>query len=340
MRKKEKDEQFAAKLAGVFSYHQTMLADGVRNRLLYEAIKRNITSDTSFLDIGAGTGVWAILAAKLGAKRVVAVEIEECLIPIIYKHAQENGVAERIEIIHANSNDVKIRGKFDVIVSELFGNDAIGAETVKSFVYIRNRFLAPGGVLIPQKLAMMSAPVHFERSVNNLPADLPLTTNYLKGLRLNYGRHLPLTERDDIKFLAEPKKLVEIDFLKVEDAPVLENLSLLWKVKQLREANAIVTYNHSTFTDEIEMDAFVSQSWGASLNEFVPFEQASGDLRFGVTFDSQKGNWSVSLPSHPDVATQSYGPAFAFSRVRMAQQMTPHRKFRAPQAESAHTAAL
>jgi len=84
MKKSEKDEKFAAHLPGVLNYHQNMLADGIRNKLLYEAIRRNVTSGTSFLDIGAGTGVWAILAAKLGAKRVVAVEIEECLIPIIY----------------------------------------------------------------------------------------------------------------------------------------------------------------------------------------------------------------------------------------------------------------
>src|SRR5580765_3816031 len=210
--KKERDDHFAALIPGVLNYHALMLADGLRNKLLYKAIRQSVNSETNFLDVGAGSGVWAILAAKLGAKRVVAVEIEECLIPIIYKHAQENGVANRIEIIHANSNDVKLRGRFDVIVSELFGNDAIGSETIKSFVHIRNRFLAPGGILIPQGLAMMAAPAHYERSIINIPADLPLTTDYLKGLKLNYGRHLPLSERNDIKFLAEPKKLVEIDF--------------------------------------------------------------------------------------------------------------------------------
>ena len=236
MKKSERDERFAAHLPGVLAYHQMMLADGVRNRLLYKAIKQHVTQDTSFLDIGAGTGVWAILAAKLGAKRVVAVEIEECLIPVIYKHAKENGVANKIEIIHANSNDVKIRGKFDVIVSELFGNDAIGAETVKSFVYIRNRFLAPGGILIPQKLAMLAVPAHFTHSINKIPADLPLTTEFLKSLRFNFGSGLSLAERDNIKFLAEPKKLIEIDFCKIEEAPVLENLLLSWKVKELKKA--------------------------------------------------------------------------------------------------------
>jgi SAM-dependent methyltransferase len=328
MKKKERDEHFAAHLPGVLQYHQTMLADGVRNKLLYEAIKQNVTPETSFLDIGAGTGVWAILAAKLGAKRVVAVEIEECLIPVIYRHAQENGVANKVEIIHANSNDVKIRGKFDVIVSELFGNDAIGSETVKSFVYIRNRFLAPNGVLIPQKLAMLAVPVHYDRSINDLPADLPLTTEFLRSIKLNYGQHLTLADRQNIEFLAEPKKLIEIDFRTVETAPILENLSLTWNVKDLRRANAIVTYNQSTFTDKIEMDSFGSQSWGASLNEFVPFEPGSGELRFGVTYDAKQGNWAVSLPFHPAIKPQNYGPVFAFTRVRMTQQMTPHRKFK------------
>src|SRR5947209_5723926 len=167
MSKKEKDDHFAAHIPGVLHYHQTMLLDGVRNKLLYEAIKNHITPETNFLDIGAGTGVWAILAAKLGAKRVVAVEIEECLIPIIFRHAQENGVAHKIEIIHGNSDHVKIRGKFDVIVSELFGGDALGEITMKSFVSLRNRFLAPNGILIPQKLSMYAVPSHVEKSIQN-----------------------------------------------------------------------------------------------------------------------------------------------------------------------------
>lgn len=328
MTKTEKDDIFASHLPGVLNFHQTMLADGVRNKLLYEAIKQHVGPETNFLDIGAGTGVWAILAAKLGAKRIVAVEIEECLIPVMYKLAQENGVADKIEIIHANANDVKIRGKFDVIVSELFGSDAFGPETVKSFVYIRNRFLAPGGVLIPQKLAMLAVPVHYERSINHLPAELPLTTEFLKSLKFNYGRHLPLSERSDIEFLAEPEKLFEIDFRNVTEATALENLSQSWKLKRLPKANAVATFNHSSFTDEIEMDGFGSQSWGASINEFVPFKQKSGELRFRITIGPKGGNWSIDLPSDPEAASQNYGPVFAFTRVRIAQQMTPHRRFR------------
>jgi len=332
--RKEIDDRFAAHMPGVLSYHQTMLADSLRNKLLFKAIKQSVKPGMSFLDIGAGSGVWAVLAAKLGATRVVAIEIEECLIPVIYKHAQENGVADRIEIIHANSNDVKLKGKFDVIVSELFGGDALGAETVRSFVNLRTRFLAPGGVLIPQKLEMFAAPAHVKGSVHEVPAGLPFTTNFLRSLKLNYSLHLTLAERDRVQFLAEPKPLISLDFHRDIDAPSLDNMTASWHVKNLKKANGIVTFNRSTFTDAITMDAFGSKSWGVGVNEFIPFAGKSGEIAFRLTLDQKQSNWSITLPSDPAQPPQNYGPVFAFARMRMAQKMTPHRRVKPKKSES------
>ncbi len=330
MKKKEKDELFAAHLPGILQYHQQMLSDGVRNKLLYEAIRNHVTEDTNFLDIGAGTGVWAILAAKLGAKRVAAVEIEECLIPIIFRQAQENGVADKIEIIHGSSDDVRIRGKFDVIVSELFGGSALGRETVKSFVNLRNRFLAPGGVLIPHKLSIFIAPVRIENSIQNLPAELPLKCDFLKSLKVNYTINVSLADRQKIRFLGEPKQLVEVDFRTIETAPSFDNLSLVWKMDNISKVNAFAMFNYSTFTDEIVMDNFTSQSWGANVYEFQPFTQTRGEIKFDLTMDEKKSLWTVSLPSNANEKPKTYSPAFAVTRIKMAQQMTPHRRFKPP----------
>jgi predicted RNA methylase len=334
MNKKEKDAHFAAHIPSVLQYHQLMLADGIRNKLLYEAITKHVTSETNFLDVGAGTGVWAILAAKLGAKRVVAIEIEECLIPIIFRHAQENSVAHKIEIIHANSDDVKIRGKFDLIVSELFGSNAFGEATTKSFISLRNRFLAPDGILIPQKLAMYAVPVHIEKSIHNIPAELPVKSDFLKSLKLNYSQTIPLADRQKMEFLAEPQQISEIDFRTVENAPPLNNLLLSWKLDNLLKANAFAVFNSSTFTDEIKMDSFNSQSWGTNIYEFHPFAEQIGEIRFNLSMDPEKSTWSVSLPSNPEVKTQNYSPLFAPTRLRMAQQMTPHRKFKPPKVDN------
>lgn len=330
MKKQEKDELFASQLPGTLEFHQKMLMDGVRNKLLFEAIKRHVTSKISFLDIGAGTGVWAILAAKLGAKRVVAVEIDECLIPIIFRLAQENGVANKIEIIHGNSDDVRICGKFDVIVSELFGQDAFGEQTIKSFVSLRSRFLASDGILIPQKMTMLAVPVHLENSVQNLPAELPISCDFFKSLKLNYSWNAPLPDRQKVKFLAEAKELVEIDFRTVEIAPSFKNLSLSWQVNDLSKANAVAVFNCSTFTDEIKMDNFASQSWETNIYEFQPFTERIGEIKFDLTMDDRKSIWSVILLSNEAAQPKNYSPAFAVARIKMAQQMTPHRRFKPP----------
>jgi SAM-dependent methyltransferase len=330
MKKQEKDDIFASQLPGILHYHQLMLADGVRNKLLFEAIKRHVTGETSFLDIGAGTGVWAILAAKLGAKRVVAVEIEESLIPVLFRHAQENGVADKIEIIHGNVDDVKIRGKFDVIVSELFGSFAIGEQVVKSFVNLRNRFLAAGGVLIPQKMTLFAAPVYTERNVQNIPAELPISCDFLKSLKMNYSWDAQIADRQKLKFLVEPKELLSFDFRTVETAPSLKNLSQSWQLNDLSAANAVAVFNSSTFDDGIVMDNFNSQSWGTTIYEFQPFAAKAGEIKFDLMLDEKKSIWSVSLLSEPDAKPKNYSPAFAVTRLRMAQQMTPHRRFNAP----------
>lgn len=315
-------------MPGVLQYHALMLGDAVRNKLLAKAIKQNVTKDTSFLDIGAGTGVWAIYAATLGAKRVVAVEMEECLIPIIFKHAEENGVADRIEIIHGKSDDVKIRGRFDVIVSELFGGDALGAETITSFIDVRTRFLAPGGVLIPQELAMFAAPAHIAGPAGTLPAGLTLKSDFLQAIKLNYPQNMTVIERDRIKFLAEPIKIAETGFRTVTEPPSLANLTASWQLKVISKANAIAIFNRSTFADGIEMDTAESQSWGIGVYPFSPFDVKKGELNVSLTLHPQNSNWTVSVPTEPDLRPRSYSPVFAFTRIRMAQQMTPHRKAR------------
>ncbi|NNE99283.1 MAG: methyltransferase domain-containing protein [Pyrinomonadaceae bacterium] len=327
MKKDELDKSFTDRLKRLVRSHQTMLGDGHRNKLLYEALKDNVSEKTRFLDIGAGTGVWAIIAAKLGAKRVVAVEIEECLVPIIYKHAKENGVADRIEIIQGNSDDVRIRGKFDLIVSELFGSDVFGEQTIKSFINIRKRFLAKNGTLIPQIMEKYAVPVRTKRNVQNLPAELPIKCSFIDSLKSNFHDSLPLSQRGEIEVLAEPKKLLEVDFRKDEKPPASKNLSCSWKLKDLSKVNAFAVYNRSVFTDEIKMDTFDSQSWRSAVFNFQPVEEKSGEIEFAVTLDPGRLHWKISLPSHPKSRVQIYSPGHAAAGIKMAQEATPYRKF-------------
>jgi len=52
----------------------TMIADRKRLDEYAEALRRLVTPRSIVLDIGAGTGVMSLLACKLGARRVYAIE--------------------------------------------------------------------------------------------------------------------------------------------------------------------------------------------------------------------------------------------------------------------------
>jgi FkbM family methyltransferase len=148
MKEAEDDARFFSHLRSVLLYHQRLLRDEVRNRLFYEALQKHITSETRVLDIGAGSGVWAITAAKLGAKKVVAIESDSAMIPVLMNHIRENGVGDKVEIVHGLSQDINLRHKFEVVISETIGNSAFEEHIAPIMIDARKRFLARGGVVI------------------------------------------------------------------------------------------------------------------------------------------------------------------------------------------------
>jgi len=58
----------------VNDFHYAMMNDAPRNQFYNEILKKYVTPSTGVLEIGAGSGLLSMMAAKLGAKWVVAVE--------------------------------------------------------------------------------------------------------------------------------------------------------------------------------------------------------------------------------------------------------------------------
>lgn len=66
------DARLNAHAQRLLKTHETMLRDKTRNAAFYKALEKTIKPGDNVLDIWAGTGIWAITTAKLGASRVVA----------------------------------------------------------------------------------------------------------------------------------------------------------------------------------------------------------------------------------------------------------------------------
>lgn len=139
--------------------HEWMLQDAVRCEAFRRAIFDAVTPGCAVLDVGAGTGILSLFAAQAGARVVYAVErtpIAELARGIV----ADNGLAQRIVVIQADMETVVLPEPVDVIVSEWLGGYALDENLLPLVTLARDRWLKPGGRLIPETVTSWLAPAY------------------------------------------------------------------------------------------------------------------------------------------------------------------------------------
>ena len=86
--------------------------------LCLELLEDTLKGGEKVADVGTGSGILAIAAIKLGAREVVAIDVDEKAIPIARENARLNGVGDRIHMI-CGELLYPVEGKYDVIVSNI-----------------------------------------------------------------------------------------------------------------------------------------------------------------------------------------------------------------------------
>jgi protein arginine N-methyltransferase 1 len=141
--------------------HGDMVADALRTRAYEDALRAAVRPGCVVVDIGTGLGLFAILAVRLGARKVYAIESSD-MIEVARSIAVANGAADRIEFIHAVSTEVELPERAGVVLSDLRGVLPYFHGHITSVMDARSRFLAGGGALIPSRdvvrAACVSAP--------------------------------------------------------------------------------------------------------------------------------------------------------------------------------------
>jgi protein arginine N-methyltransferase 1 len=142
-------------------FHRRMLADHVRHDAFRKALAQAIVPGKSVVaDIGAGTGVLAFFARELGAAEVWLYEPGAAL-GLAEAIAVRNGI-DGLNLVSARSLDVVDPPLVDIVVAEVLGNFAY-EEDVLETLRDAQRFLVPGGTLIPHSIVQWAAPVTSDR---------------------------------------------------------------------------------------------------------------------------------------------------------------------------------
>lgn len=90
-------------------------------QLMIESMLEGSPEGKRVLDMGSGTGVLAIVAAKLGAESVLAVEIDDMAEESVRENIALNGVADKIESICGDASAIEGRG-FDLVLANINRN--------------------------------------------------------------------------------------------------------------------------------------------------------------------------------------------------------------------------
>jgi predicted RNA methylase len=326
--------------------HETLLRDANRNRPFYRALKHHISPDMSVLDIGSGTGLWAIAAARMGAKRVVAIEAEPLLVGLVQTLARDNGVADRVEVVHGHSTHVQLAREFDLIITETIGHVAFEEQIVPTLIDARARFLKPGGVLIPESVALMAAAAHLKFPHKTMPAGIPVEYSSFETLALNTP--IGLDRKTRLTLMSPPAELIRVDLATIQAPPNLTDLTARWtlggtngnsprnpqntqnKEKEVfsggsrvswaeeSQINCFAVWAEATLTNSISLTTRRTTSWSPVIYRIKPFTDEPGDIEFRLTLTNASNFWTATLSTAEHQEAQSYSPVYAATTLLAA----------------------
>jgi predicted RNA methylase len=202
--------------------HIAMLNDRNRTQKFIEAIRETVREGDVVVEIGTGSGVLAIAAARAGAARVYTIEAG-AMARTAQKIIGETEVAEKIRLILGWSHQIEIPEKADVLIGEIIGNDPFCESILLAFDDARRRMLKTGARIIPRRLKVFGVPVELA------PASLKnkaLTSENIENWKNWYGidfSHLAdnINYNDDVFLSLKAERAKELNVLG-EAFPILE----------------------------------------------------------------------------------------------------------------------
>ena len=140
---------------GIPRWHFDIVRDEGRNAAYEAALRRSIVPGCKVLEIGTGTGLLAMMAARAGAGEVITCESDPAIAMAARKIIARNGYADRVRVITKHSTDLDLdadlHGPVDMLVSEILANDLLGEGTLPVLEHACRHLLKPGALIIPAR---------------------------------------------------------------------------------------------------------------------------------------------------------------------------------------------
>src|SRR6185295_10469091 len=308
-------------------FYGQMLADAPRMDAYAAALRRVIRPDSVVMDLGCGPGVFALLACKLGARRVYAVEPDN-VVGLAREAAAANGFLDRIEFFEKLSTQITLPEPATIIISDLRGVLPWFEQSVSSIIDARERLLAPGGVLIPRRdvlwASVVEAPEQYEEIVKpwqnrdlDLSAGQRLVTNSWRKSRIKPEQ-----------LLTEPVCWSTLDYYEVSRPDVSAEIS--WRAARKGTAHGVAVWFDSELAEGIQFSnhpAAAEMIYGIGFFPFLqPVELMEGEhvtvrLAADLVDDGYVWRWETEVLGKASFKQSTFfGVPLSTSQLRKSAQ--------------------
>ena len=253
---------------------QGMMRDAQRVRAYSEALREAITPDSIVLDLGAGPGLFSLMACAFGAKKVYAIEFDPS-VRYLRDLAIENGFGDRIVTFEDHSKNVTLPERADVLVTDIRGSLPFFGDSIQTLADARARHLTPDARFIPKEDVIRGAVLSAADIYDSLAGPFPFGPSPSLGALVSASCNAVHAVRGDEvspdQIVSTEEPLFRIDYRTI--APRVESGAATLTIHREGPAHGLCLYFDAHTSDN---HRYTSRPGNRSVHgsTFFPWERA------------------------------------------------------------------
>ncbi|BFF91681.1 protein arginine N-methyltransferase 1-B [Drosophila madeirensis] len=236
-----------------FGIHEEMLKDEVRTVTYRNAMYHNkhLFQGKIVLDVGCGTGILSMFAAKAGAAQVIAVDCSN-IIEFARQVVIDNNLQDIIKVVKGKIEEIELPNGIqgvDIIISEWMGYCLFYESMLDTVLYARDKWLKPNGMMFPDRGTLYITAIE-DRQYKDEKINW---WDDVYGFDMSCIRKVAVTE--PLVDVVDPKQVVstaclvkEVDLYTVQKADLNFSSKFNLTIKRNDFVQALVTYFNIEFT--------------------------------------------------------------------------------------------